>query len=100
MHWRTKLIHAGVAAPKGFKSLVPAVERGSTVVFENQAAALDDWRQDQVGYTYGLYGSPTVLELAARIAALEGARHTFIVPAARRRSPRSIWPIARPATTP
>ncbi|MGH8336717.1 MAG: cystathionine beta-lyase, partial [Gammaproteobacteria bacterium] len=32
------------------------------------------------GYTYGLYGTPTALELAARIAEIEKAHHTFIVP--------------------
>lgn len=50
------------------------------MVFASQADARDDWRQDRNGYTYGLYGTPTVLELSARIAELEGARHSFIVP--------------------
>ncbi len=54
--------------------------RGSTVLFERQADVADGWRQTELGYTYGLYGTPTVLELAARIAELEGARHTFVVP--------------------
>ena len=40
----------------------------------------DDWRQAQNGYSYGLYGTPTSLELAARIADVEGAEETFIVP--------------------
>ena len=31
------------------------------------------------GYSYGLYGTPTSLELAAGIASIEGAK-TFIVP--------------------
>ncbi|QUD87421.1 cystathionine beta-lyase [Phenylobacterium montanum] len=80
MHWKTRLIHTAAAAPAGFRSLTPAIERGSTVVFASQADARDDWRQDRNGYTYGLYGTPTVLELSARIAELEGARHSFIVP--------------------
>lgn len=80
MHWKTRLIHTAAHAPAGFRSLAPAVERGSTVVFETQAEARDDWRQDRHGYTYGLYGTPTVLELGARIAELEGALHSFIVP--------------------
>ncbi len=40
----------------------------------------DDWRQTEHGYSYGLYGTPTVLELGARIAEIEGAHHSFVVP--------------------
>jgi cystathionine beta-lyase len=76
--WRTRLIRPDVAVPGGFVSLAPAVHRGSTVVFERLADAQDDWRVGR--YTYGLYGTPTVLELGARIADLEGARHSFVVP--------------------
>jgi cystathionine beta-lyase len=47
-------------------------------VFERLADAQDDWRGGR--YTYGLYGTPTVLELGARIADLEGAQHSFVVP--------------------
>ncbi len=54
--------------------------RGSTVVFDRQADVSDDWRQTESGYSYGLYGTPTVLELGARIAEIEGARHSFVVP--------------------
>ncbi len=56
------------------------IHRGSTVLFDQQADVNDDWRQAESGYTYGLYGTPTVLELGARIAELEGARYTFVVP--------------------
>ncbi len=80
MHWRSKLLHPPRRAPEGFRSLAPPVYRGSTVVFDRTADIRDDWRQASQGYTYGLYGSPTVLELGARIAEIEGARHTFIVP--------------------
>jgi cystathionine beta-lyase len=40
----------------------------------------DTWDQWQAGYTYGLYGTPTVLELAARICELESGAHTIITP--------------------
>lgn len=80
MHWRSKLIHPDVAVPEGFRSLATPVYRGSTVLFGRQADVTDDWRQNARGYTYGLYGTPTTLELAARIAQIEGARHTFVVP--------------------
>jgi cystathionine beta-lyase len=80
MHWRSKLIHPGAHAPANFRSLVTPTYRGSTVVFERQADVSDDWRQTENGYSYGLYGTPTVLELAARIAEIEGAHHSFVVP--------------------
>jgi cysteine-S-conjugate beta-lyase len=78
--WRSKLAQPTAHAPAGFKSLATPVYRGSTVLFERQADVVDDWRQTEHGYSYGLYGTPTVLELAGRIAELEGALHTFIVP--------------------
>lgn len=80
MHWRSKLIHSVAHAPGGFRSLAMPTYRGSTVVFDRQADVSDDWRQTEIGYTYGLYGTPTVLELGARIAEIEGARHSFVVP--------------------
>jgi cystathionine beta-lyase len=80
MDWRTKLLDPTPLARQGYTSLVTPTYRGSTVVFANQAAVTDDWQQGENGYSYGLYGTPTTLELAARIAGLEGAGHTFIVP--------------------
>ena len=80
MHWRSKLIHPGSHAPANFRSLAMPTYRGSTVVFGRQADVSDDWRQRECGYTYGLYGTPTVLELGARIAEIEGAHHSFVVP--------------------
>ena len=80
MHWRSKLVQPQSLAPKGFKSLSTPTYRGSTVVFDRQADVKDIWRQTDNHYTYGLYGTPTALELGARIAQLEGAQHTFVVP--------------------
>jgi len=80
MNWRTKLLNPAPLARRDYASLATPVYRGSTVVFENQAAVNDDWQQAENGYSYGLYGTPTSLELSARLADLEGARHTFIVP--------------------
>ena len=77
-HWRTKLVHPVVSASKEFRALVPAVYRGSTVVFDRMADARDDWRGE--AYSYGLYGTPTTRELALRIADLEGAQASFVVP--------------------
>jgi cystathionine beta-lyase len=78
--WKTKLIHPDAHAPEGFSSLAPATYRGSTVLFPNAAAVQDTWDQHAVGYTYGLYGTPTTLELAARVCELENGYRTFITP--------------------
>ena len=80
MDWRTKLLNPKPCARQDYQSLVTPVYRGSTVVFDDQDAVTDDWRQAENGYSYGLYGTPTSLELAARIASIEGAKETFIVP--------------------
>ena len=80
MDWRTKLLDPKPLARQDYASLATPVYRGSTVVFDDQAAIIDDWQQADKGYSYGLYGTPTTLELASRIAGIEGARETFIVP--------------------
>ena len=80
MHWRTKLIQSESKVPHGFCSLAPATYRGSTVVFESMAQVSNSWQQTEHGYTYGVYGTPTTLQLASRIAEIEGARHSFITP--------------------
>ncbi len=77
--WKTRLIHSDVRVSMGFRSLATPVFRGSTVVFDRLADARDDWTAEN-GYSYGLYGTPTTRELAERIAELEGAHHTFVVP--------------------
>ncbi len=78
--WKTRLIHSDARAPEGFRSLVTPVYRGSTVLFPQAAAATDRWNQHDVGYTYGLYGTPTTLELAARVCELENGYRTVITP--------------------
>jgi cystathionine beta-lyase len=79
-NWKTRLIHSDAHAPEGFRSLSTPVYRGSTVLFSNASAVQDTWDQYEVGYTYGLYGTPTTLELAARICELEKGFRTFITP--------------------
>lgn len=80
MDWRTKLLDPSPKARRDYASLATPVYRGSTVIFDEQSAVNDGWQQAEHGYSYGLYGTPTSLELSARIAEMEGARHTFIVP--------------------
>ncbi len=78
--WTTKLIHSDVKIPEAFRSLNTPVYRASTVLFPSAASVSDEWDQYEVGYTYGLYGTPTVLELAARICELENGYRTLITP--------------------
>lgn len=78
--WKTKLIHSDARVPQGFRSLVPPVFRGSTVLFPNAAAVNDTWDQYEAGYTYGLYGTPTALELAGRVCELENGFRTLLAP--------------------
>jgi cystathionine beta-lyase len=79
-NWKTKLIHSDSKVPQGFRSLSVGVHRASTVLFPDAASVTDDWDAYEVGYTYGLYGTPTTLELGARICELEGGFRTLITP--------------------
>lgn len=74
--WQTKLIHSDAQIPQGYRSLVTPVYRGSTTLFPSASSVNDRWDQARAGYTYGLYGTPTTLELAARICELESGAHT------------------------
>ena len=78
--WQTRLLHSQARIPQGYRSLSTPVYRGSTTLFPNSARVTDDWDQERAGYTYGLYGTPTSLELAARICELESGRHTLLTP--------------------
>lgn len=78
--WQTRLVHPETHAPEGFRSLVTPTYRGSTTLFPNARVVEDNWRQDENPYSYGLYGTPTTLELAARINDLEHGFRTFITP--------------------
>ena len=79
-NWKTKLIHSDAQIPEGFRSLNVGVQRASTVLFPDAASVSDTWDQYATGYTYGLYGTPTVLELATRICELERGFRTLITP--------------------
>lgn len=77
---KTRLLHPETNVPQGFRSLATPVFRGSTTLFEKAATIQDTWNHDEAPYTYGSFGTPTTLELAARVAELEGARRCFITP--------------------
>lgn len=78
--WQTTLVHSRATVPPGFRSLVAPVYRGSTTLFADAASVADVWDRDKSPYPYGLYGTPTTLELAARLAELEHGYRTFITP--------------------
>lgn len=75
----TRAIHPLRRASRDFDSLVTPTYRGSTVLF-NSLADVVDRRRNPDHYRYGLAGTPTSRELALRIAELEGAHRTFLVP--------------------
>ena len=79
-NWKTRLIHSDVQVPEGYRSLASPVYRGSTTLFPDAAAVNDHWDQHEVGYTYGLYGTPTTLELAGKICELEKGYRTIVTP--------------------
>lgn len=79
MHWKSRILHAKPSLPQGFQSFATPVYRGSTILLGSMANAHDEWNFER-GWNYGVYGTPTALELGARIAAIEGARHTFLTP--------------------
>ncbi len=78
--WQTRLIHPDASVPQGYRSLATPVYRGSTTLFPSASAVTEEWDQERVGYTYGLYGTPTSLELAARICELEFGARTLLTP--------------------
>jgi cystathionine beta-lyase len=80
LDWRSKLIHPTAAAPQGFRSLATPTFRGSTTILGSARDVTDHWDRLQTPYRYGLYGTPTTLELGARIAELEAGEHCFITP--------------------
>ena len=80
MNWRTKILSPKPFARTDFKSLSTPIYRGSTVIFDGHDSVTDHWEHSKKGYSYGLYGTPTTLELGERISSLENSHHTFIVP--------------------
>lgn len=76
----TQMAQHAYVAPGGFQAPQLPVYRASTVFFENTAAMHSrDWRSRE-RYSYGLHGTPTSFALEARIATLEGGRHTLLTP--------------------
>src|SRR5882762_461290 len=79
-NWKTKLIHSDAKVPEGFRALSAPVTRASTVLFPNAAASNSGWDPYADGYTYGTHGTPTTVELAARVCELENGTRTLLAP--------------------
>lgn len=79
-HWQTNVLHTDTQVPAGFTAMPVPVARASTVVFPDLAAMRSlDWKNDSQ-WRYGLHATPTSLELAQRLAALEGGKHCLLFP--------------------
>src|SRR5258708_25031193 len=79
-NWKTKLIHSDAKVPEGFRALSAPVTRASTVLFPNAASSNSGWDPYANGYTYGTHGTPTTVELAARVCELDGGTRTLLAP--------------------
>lgn len=80
MHDDTLCLPIRRASPDGFDSLSVPVHRASTITFPTVEAYQK--RRDAIydGYSYGLYGTPTSRALEIRIAELEQAARTLVLP--------------------
>ncbi|SDV47044.1 cystathionine beta-lyase [Chitinasiproducens palmae] len=63
-----------------FRSLSPAVQRASTVVFDSLADFARRKERQPDGFSYGITGTPIARELESRVAALEGGGHCIVTP--------------------
>jgi cysteine-S-conjugate beta-lyase len=76
----TALIHHTYQPPAGFAAAQPPIHKASTVIFASTEGLRGrDWRSKSA-YMYGLHGTPTTFTLEARIATLEGGKHTLLAP--------------------
>jgi cystathionine beta-lyase len=76
----TRHVHQPAKSEAPFRSLNVAIERASTIVFDD----LDSFEQRGSrlydGFSYGLYGTPTSRALEQHIAGLEGGTRAVITP--------------------
>lgn len=76
----TSHIHQPARSRAPFRSLNVAVERASTIVFEDLDAFEQRGSRLYDGFSYGLYGTPTSRALEEHIAHLEGGIRAIITP--------------------
>ncbi|KUM26290.1 cystathionine beta-lyase [Mesorhizobium loti] len=76
----TSHVHPPKRSAEPFQAMAMAVERASTVVFDDLESF--ERRIDRLydGFSYGLYGTPTSRQLEDHIAKLEGGSRALVVP--------------------
>jgi cystathionine beta-lyase len=63
-----------------FEALTVPVHRATTVVYRSAHEFLNRSQRLLEGFSYGLYGNPTVKTLEWRVSEVEGGTHTMLVP--------------------
>lgn len=76
----TQFIQPEYDPTKPFNSLVPAIERGSTVIFKDVHSMRHHDFMDPKSYSYGLHGTPTSRLLEEKLAQMEGGQHALLLP--------------------
>lgn len=73
-------IHQPAHSAARFRSLNVAIERASTIVFDDLDGFEQRGSQLYDGFSYGLYGTPTSRALEQHIAELEGGTRAIVTP--------------------
>jgi len=63
-----------------FNALNMPIHRASTLVYDNARDFLNRSERLLEGFSYGLYGTPTVRALEEQVATVEGGKYTMLVP--------------------
>ena len=76
----TQALHGGRHPESWLGAINTPVFRASTITFRDTEALLQAERGEFPGLVYGLHGLPTVTDLQALLATLEGGAAAFVVP--------------------
>jgi cystathionine beta-lyase len=76
----TEVAHVGRDPRRFLGAVNTPVFRASTILFDTMAELEQATRGELPGVTYGLHGLPTVYDLAAALARLEGGHAALVVP--------------------
>lgn len=76
----TEVAHVGRDPRRFLGAVNTPVFRASTILFDTMAELEQATRGELPGVTYGLHGLPTVSDLAASLARLEGGHAALVVP--------------------
>ena len=75
----TEVAHVGRDPRRFLGAVNTPVFRASTILFDTMAELEQATRGELPGVTYGLHGLPTVSDLAAALARLEGGHAALVV---------------------